>query len=202
MLRLLLVRHGETEANARHIYQGHTDYPLNQKGLQQAQRLAVRLAAQPVDIVFSSDLSRSVETAKILVGSREIEIHQDQRLREMKFGMLEGHTFDDALEQWPDMMARWLEDNNQPLVGGESMDEFTQRVSECFTDIMQGCEGKTVLIVAHGGSLRVVIQGLLKTSSVASCWFSLDNASLTDFQIEDEMMIVNRLNDAGHLISP
>jgi len=199
MLHLLLVRHGETDWNAQHRYQGQSDLPLNQLGIEQARRLARRLQPQKIDLVFSSDLQRALQTAEILTSSREIKLQTDPRLREMNFGMLEGHTFDEALERWPEMIASWLDDYNQPPEGGERIDKFIQRVSEFFAEIRQNCDEKTVLVVAHGGPLREIIQSMLGQPGKPAWWFSLEHASLTDFQIDDENVIINRLNDVGHL---
>jgi alpha-ribazole phosphatase len=199
MLRLLLVRHGETDWNTQHRYQGQSDLPLNSLGVEQARRLARRLQAQKIDFVFSSDLQRALQTAAILTDGRETMIQSDPRLREMNFGMLEGHTFDEALERWPEMIASWLDDYNQPPEGGERMDEFVQRVTGFIAEVRQNCDEKTVLIVAHGGPLREIIQNILGQPSQPAWWFSLEHASLTDLQIYADNIMINRLNDTGHL---
>jgi alpha-ribazole phosphatase len=202
MLHLLLVRHGQTEWNAQHRYQGHSDLPLNQLGQEQARQLAARLQTQKIDLVFSSDLQRALQTAQILAESHGVKVQPDPRLREMNFGLLEGHTFDDGLERWPEMIRNWVQDNNQPPEGGERLDEFSERVSQFFTGLRQSCDGKTVLVVAHGGPLRVIMQSVLGPGSGPVWWFSLDHGSLTDFQIDDENIIINRINDSGHLENP
>jgi alpha-ribazole phosphatase len=206
MLHLYLVRHGQTDWNAQQRYQGHSDLPLNQTGSQQARQLAERLQAQTFDIVLSSDLQRALQTAEILIGSRQIKLQPDPRLREMNFGMLEGHTFDQARERWPEIITKWLADYNQPPEGGERIDEFELRVSRFYTELRQSYAEKTVLIVAHGGSLREIIRRLLGTPSGPARWFSLEHASLTEAQIfpaqdleQAESIIINRLNDVGHL---
>ncbi|HEY3311135.1 MAG TPA: alpha-ribazole phosphatase [Anaerolineales bacterium] len=200
MLRLLFVRHGKTDWNAQQRYQGHSDQPLNAEGAQQAQRLAARLQAEKIDLVFSSDLLRAFQTAQILVGERQINIQADERLRELNFGVLEGYTFEEGLKRWPEMITRWVEDVNQAPDGGEGYDEFSQRVSEFFNELKQKQEGKTVLVVAHGGPLREIFQSILGIPEGPAWWFSLDHGSLSDFQIDDEHIIINRINDAGHLI--
>ncbi len=198
MLHLLLVRHGETEWNAQHRYQGASDLPLNARGIEQAHRLALRLKPQKIDLVFSSDLQRAIETARILVGGRDIQPQADSKLREMNFGVLEGHSFDDALKRWPEMITKWLEDYNQPPEGGERIDKFNQRVAQFYSGLVQNYDQKTVLIVAHGGPLREIIQILLGHPISPAWWFNLDHASLSEFQVDSENVIINRLNDTGH----
>lgn len=203
MLRLLLVRHGETEWNVQGRYQGHSDLPLNPKGLEQAQRLSARLKSQNLDFVFSSDLQRANQTAQILVRDRSLQVQTTPQLRELNFGMLEGHTFNEALQLWPAMIDTWLQDHNQPPQGGERIDDFKQRVSLFYNDLRQNYEQKTVLIVAHGGPLREIIQLLLSanTTLAPTWWIDLDHASLSEFQVDPKTTIINRLNDAGHLVN-
>jgi broad specificity phosphatase PhoE len=199
MLHLLLVRHGETDWNAQHRYQGHSDPPLNQKGIEQARRLAARLESQAIDGIFSSDLQRAMQTAEILKGQRSLAVLPDARLRELKFGVLEGHTFAEALELWPEMISQWVSDNNRPPDGGERSDDFARRVTGFTDEIRQSCADKTVLVVAHAGTLRVIIQRLLRPAGEPGLfpdkvWFTLENGSLSDFEVDEENIIINRLN--------
>ena len=195
MLRLLLVRHGQTAWNAQRRYQGHTDLPLNDTGLAQARQLAARLQTQKIDLLISSDLQRAVQTARILAEGRDLPHQTDPRLREINFGVLEGHTFDEGLALWPEVIRQWVEDNNQPPQGGERMDELTGRVLQSYTEVLQSCDGRTVLLVAHGGPLRVILQHALGVSPLV--WFNLEHASLSELQIDPANIILNRLNDTG-----
>ena len=202
MLRLLLVRHGQTEWNAARRYQGQSDPSLDQAGMEQARRLSARLAAERIDVLFCSDLQRALGTAQILAGDRDLAIRQDVRLRELNFGILEGHTFDEGLELWPAMISTWVNDPNQPPTGGERMDEFAERVAEFLEELRQDFHDQTVLVVAHGGPLRVIIQSLLESPADTNWWFSLDHCGLTDFQLDEGNIVINRLNDTGHLANP
>ena len=195
MLRLLLVRHGQTEWNALRRYQGHSDPPLNETGLTQARQLAARLQPLHIDLLFNSDLLRAVQTARILATGRDLPLQADPRLRELGFGLLEGHTFDEGLALWPEMIQKWVDDNNQPPQGGERMDALTHRVLQFYDEMLPTCDGKTVLLVAHGGPLRVLLQHLL--GAPARVWFNLEHASLSDIQIDTGTTLINRLNDTG-----
>jgi alpha-ribazole phosphatase len=199
MLRLLLVRHGETDWNAQKRYQGQADLPLNHAGVEQARRLAERLRQKTIDIIYSSDLLRASQTAAILAEGRGIQPVPDARLREMNFGVLEGLRFDEANLRWPKMIAAWLQDYNQPPQGGERMDEFCARVAGFTSQLRQENEDKCVLVVAHGGPLREIIKAVLGVPSVTSLWFNLDHAGLSEIQIHPETILIDRLNDTGHL---
>ena len=195
MLRLLLVRHAQTAWNAQRRYQGHSDLPLNETGLAQARALAARLQSLKIDLLISSDLQRALQTARILADGRDLALQTDPRLRELNFGLLEGHTFDEGLALWPEMIRNWVEDNNQPPEGGERMADLTGRVLQFYEQTLRTCDGKTVLLVAHGGPLRVLLQHALGTP--ARVWFNLEHASLSELQIDGETIILNRLNDTA-----
>ena len=92
---LLLVRHGETAWNAEHRIQGHLDIPLSPSGIQQAARLAKRLAGTPIDAIYSSELVRAWLTAEPLAACVGVPIVAETRLRERSFGIFEGLTLDE-----------------------------------------------------------------------------------------------------------
>jgi broad specificity phosphatase PhoE len=197
MLHVFLVRHAETDWNADHRYQGHSDPPLNANGLTQARGLAVRLATQKIDLIFSSDLLRARQTAEMVAAQRGIELRSDVRLREMNFGILEGFTFDQALQRWPDMISRWLADYNQPPDGAEGIDEFNRRVLLAWEDVSLIGPDLTVLIVAHGGPLRTILHSLLGLPEAKGAWLTLDHTALTEITLDADHIIINRLNDTG-----
>jgi broad specificity phosphatase PhoE len=150
---LLLVRHGETDWNRDGRWQGHSDTHLNDVGREQAARLADELGG--VDVIYSSDLARARETAEILAGRLHLPVHLDARLRERSFGAWEGKT---AREIESDFAA----EHEQWLAGGSGADdaepfaEFAARVQSFLADVLDRHPGETVLIVAHGGSIRVI----------------------------------------------
>lgn len=197
MLRVFLVRHAETDWNAEHRYQGHSDPPLNANGFAQARCLAARLATQKLDLILSSDLLRARQTAELVAAQRGIELRLDVRLREMNFGILEGHTFDQALQRWPDMISRWLADYNQPPDGAERIDEFNRRVLSAWEDVSMTSYDKSVLIVAHGGPLRTILHSLLGLPETKGAWITLDHTALTEITLGTDHLMINRLNDTG-----
>src|SRR5574342_1066726 len=103
MLHLMLVRHGESEWNAQRRYQGQSDVPLSALGRRQAQLVAGRLAGVKIDAAYASDLVRAWETASAIAEKSSLNVIPEPRLRELKFGVLEGLTFDEAQAQYPEM---------------------------------------------------------------------------------------------------
>src|SRR5688572_7490768 len=109
-MRLLIARHGQTKHNLDHRYQGTTDAPLNETGRAQAKQLADRLADEKIDIIYSSPLMRSTQTAELVAKVHNLEIKKDERLREISFGDWEGMSYDEIQAQSPDLLEKWMND--------------------------------------------------------------------------------------------
>lgn len=202
MTRLLLVRHGETDWNVARRYQGQSDVPLNGRGEQQAQAVAARLRDESIDAIYASDLSRAWETARAIAAQHEkLAIVSEPRLREMNFGEWEGLTYDEICQCEPLAAENW----NQILMEagppkGESLPQLAARIREMLNDIIAAHPEKTVLLVAHGGTLMVLICLLLGHPLEKYWQFRLEKASLSEIEVYPEGAIVNHLNDTGHLI--
>jgi len=151
---LLLVRHGETDWNRDGRWQGHSDTPLNDAGRAQARQLAAELA--DVDVIYSSDLARARETAEILAEPNGLEVQLDPRLRERSFGAWEGMTAAEIEVEFADEHARWMAGEAPGAADAEPFADFGARVEEFVEDVLADHAGETVLIVGHGGSIRVI----------------------------------------------
>lgn len=135
MATLLLVRHGETEWNATHRWQGFTGPPLNELGRQQAQELADKLRSTAIDAVYSSDAVRALETAEVVVAARGLEVQQDARLREVNFGEWEGLTRHEINERYSGAFREWDACKLASPTGGETDLEMAERVLEALYEI-------------------------------------------------------------------
>jgi broad specificity phosphatase PhoE len=202
MLHLMLVRHGETEWNAQRRYQGQMDIPLSALGRRQAELIAGRLAGKEIDAIYASDLSRARETAQAIAEKNGLEVIPEPRLRELKFGVLEGLTFDEAQAQYPEMISAWLEDFNRPPQGAETIDVFNARVVSLLDDLKQKHEEQIVLLVGHGGSLSEILRVALGLSREKRWYLEMDNASLSEVLIAESYVSLKRLNDTCHLAEP
>jgi broad specificity phosphatase PhoE len=199
VLHLILVRHGETEWNVQRRYQGQTDVPLSAVGRRQAELLAEGIAGQKVNRIYSSDLERSMQTANAISEKTSLSVILESRLREMNFGVLEGLTFDEGQAKYPEMIAAWLEDYNQPPQGGEKLDEFTARIVSLLDDLKQNHNNEVVLLVAHGGSLGELLRLALGLSPEGRQYFEMENASLSEIILYEEHVSLRKLNDTCHL---
>ena len=155
---LYLARHGETDDNREPIrVQGFTDTPLNDRGRRQAAELAERVECLRLRSLWSSDLVRAHETAQI-VGSRVgLDVRLDPRLREANRGRWEGRRFTEIQRECPYLYAAWRRAGASfRFPGGESLQEQSERVSAALKQI-RACSELPVLVVCHGGSIRVVL---------------------------------------------
>lgn len=189
MTRLILVRHGQSEANLKNIGAGQRDYPLTELGHKQAERVAdYLLAHHSIDCIYASDLSRAISTAKPTAERLGLPIHTDRRLREIDTGDWAGLPFDVRRSQYPEECRRLREDySHMRFPGGESIIEVYRRVVACVLQILEENEGKTVLIVAHAGALRALCayaNGFAE-DEVGSSPAGGENASIQIYELSD-----------------
>ena len=195
----MLVRHGETEWNVQRRFQGQTDVPLSDLGRWQAELVAGRLMDQKVDALYASDLKRAWETAEKIAELNGLEIFSEPRLRELKFGILEGMTFDEAQVQHPEMIAAWLDDFHSTPEGGEPIEAFHMRLVSLLEDLKEKHDEQVVLLVAHGGPLSEILRIVLGLSPEKRWYLELENASLSEVLIAEDYISLKRLNDTCHL---
>ncbi len=200
MARLLLIRHGETEANSAERYWGSTDVRLGDIGIKQAERLRDRLATEKINAVYSSDLTRALTTARIITHRHEISIIACPELREVNFGRLEGLTFAEISQQYPEFARQWSQRSpDLKYPGGESTEELNERVIKFADRLKTHNEDDTVLIVAHSGVLRTLICHLLGIDLWRRWQFFLNFASLTEVYATPDKAVITLLNDTSHL---
>lgn len=149
--RILLVRHGETDWNAEQRWQGQTDTPLNERGRDQALQLAEEMAGERVDAVYSSDLVRAHETARIVAGRLGLDVTVVPGLRERQFGSWEGMRDEEVEHRFPGLGS---------APDAEPREDMAGRVWESIEAIARTHPGQTVLVVAHGGPIRAILRRL------------------------------------------
>jgi broad specificity phosphatase PhoE len=155
MTTLLLVRHGETDWNRDGRWQGGSDTRLNDLGRAQARALAEQLDGS-IDVVYSSDLARARETAEIVAAKLGLEIRIDPRLRERGFGSWEGLTTGEIEERFADSHQRWIAGEGAGADDAETFEDFSTRVNDFLADVLRLHPGEEVLVISHGGSIRVI----------------------------------------------
>ena len=171
--KLVLVRHGQREWNAKNLFTGWKDPKLTDLGIQEAIRAGELLETRNLnfDLMFTSDLFRAQETGRLIleqINQKDIEIIQDQSLNERNYGDLAGLNKDEAREKWGEEQVHiWRRSFDVPPPGGESLKNTAERVLPYFElEIMPKVkEGLNILVAAHGNSLRALVMELEKISS-------------------------------------
>jgi broad specificity phosphatase PhoE len=212
MALVLIARHGESAWNAEGRIQGQTDTPLSQRGHAQADALARRLAAAPIDAIYTSDLSRarltgerSAAAQRDLAGRPAPPVHPRLALRERNYGSWEGLTVQEveALHgrsgsNTPDAVAALNLWEGPP--DAETFEMVVQRVLGAWQEVaLDLANGRTVLIVGHGAALRALMCGLTDTPVSQHRRWTLANAAFGCLRWERGAVEVEQWNECGHL---
>ena len=187
-MTITTIRHGETDWNRERKPQGSRDIALNQAGINQANKLAIRLANEPCDIIFTSDLQRAKKTAEIINTCHNVELISSSLLRESSFGKFEGKTMND-----PDTAAEFakFQDARAP--------EYFAQVQNYLAEII-ACGKENIFIVAHFGTIRAIICGLLERIVENRSLYPVGNTAVHQFKQRDDgtfKMVLE--NDTAHL---
>jgi len=153
---LLLARHGETDWNREHRWQGHADPPLNEVGREQAHALAATLAGDPLGAVYSSDLRRALETARIVAATHGLAVVPVPALREIDVGEWSGLTSTEIAERFPAGWTRHAEGGDGWDLG-ETHAAMSRRVVAAVEELVAAHADGHVLCVLHGGVIRALL---------------------------------------------
>jgi len=199
-MKLLITRHGETEWNLIRRYQGQSDIPLNQKGIQQAEQIAKRLSSEKIDAIYSSDLCRTVDTAQAISAFHALEIAKDDRWRELSFGKWEGLNHEEINASWHDEVTKWYSDpvNSSPP-NGETLLQLAGRIHSALDELKDKHKDETVLIVSHSGAIQALLCLALGVDLSRYWQFRPLQASLTILSYYPEGACLHLFNDTSHL---
>jgi alpha-ribazole phosphatase len=198
--RLLLVRHGDTKLDNATRFWGQTDVELSAGGLRQAEQLRDRLATYKIDIIYASKLSRARVTAEIIASRHSLNITTRTELTEIDFGLVEGLTYDEINRLHPELAEVLNKWNPRPrFPDGESLDDLDRRVQKFLRQLKNHQTEETVLIVAHAGTLRLMICDLLGLGLEHWRHMQVDLASLSIVETYPQGAILRLLNDVSHL---
>ncbi|MBA7532219.1 Phosphoserine phosphatase 1 [subsurface metagenome] len=188
MARLLLVRHGKTRGEGSRYY-GHIDIGLSQEGVKQVEILRGRLAAENLNTVYSSDLKRAFDTAEIIATAHKLKVIPCSDLRELDFGELADMTFEEMKERYHGATK---------FLSGQHLD-MSAPGKRFVAEVQKQPAERTLLVVAHGGSLKVLLCILLGISLKHWWQFRLEPASLTVVETYSKGSVLCLLNDTSHL---
>lgn len=197
--KILLVRHGRTDWNDAHRFQGRSDIPLNATGLEQAEKLAERLASWPFDAVYTSPLARARQTAAAL-GARQGKspvVLED--LVEVNFGAWEGAYLRHLREKNQEHLWRWLKDPffHMPE-GAETWDEIRVRAERAVKTVFDS-EHEHVVLVSHGGVMRALFAVLLGLDPHSVWKIKTSNCAFSGVEVRELETSLAFSNDDLHL---
>jgi probable phosphoglycerate mutase len=202
--RVLLIRHGQSEGNAAGRFGGHTATPLSTRGRRQAEATAEALSAENIAAIYSSDLSRAVETAMPLARLTGLDVEQSDAFRERGVGVMEGLTFEEAAAQHPEQYAALIRrDFDHVLLGGESYRQMLERASDQLDRAIELHKGGRICVFSHTGTICILtlhLMGALDAPELRPVWIATANCGIARFELRtDGFVRVLALNDTRHL---
>ena len=197
---LVALRHGETEFNTVRRMQGHLDVPLSAAGREQARLVAARLADEPIDKIYSSDLQRALETARTIRGCRGIDLVTDVRLREFHMGTFQGLTLSEAKERHGDAWERFfIHDPDFALPGGQSRNQKQVEIAAFMEDVVRTEPGRRLLVVTHRGILIAMLRHVLGIPPSHYFRVSIENTGIQRFLYRNENWHLISWGEVDHL---
>ena len=200
-MRLILVRHGETDWNKLGKCQGISDVPLNSTGEKQAIDLANSLKDENISAIFSSNLQRALDTARSISEHHSIEVLVDERFGEMDQGDFEGLEFTYIRENYSHVLKKWREEpESLRIPGGESLTEVQDRAWLAFNNLLEKYSGKNVLVVTHNLTIITLLCKFSGKSLKSFREFIVHETSKTIIDCNEKDFKIEILNDISHII--
>lgn len=201
MTQLILVRHAEAQGNVDQIFHGWTDSELTDKGIRQARKLAERLSKIDIDVIYSSDLKRAINTANFIADIKNLDVNIKRDLREINAGEWEDISFDRIDEEWPEQS--YYMNNQLNLLcppNGESVLNFNNRILTEINNIILQNLNKNICVVTHGTAIRLILcyyynRPIEEVETII--WG--DNTSVSIIKIDNDEYYVEIENDNTHL---
>ncbi len=205
MLRIILLRHGETTWNIEGRYQGQEDTPLSERGMAQGKAAALALKDVHIDHAISSPLSRSYDTCQMAASYHHINVQKDVRLIEINHGLWEGIHAEEIKEAYPKEFHLWhTHPEKVQMPHGENLEDVRRRVREAFDEYTKTYEGETILVAAHDAVNKAILCDLLGLPMSHFWQIKQDNACINVVEYENgiwRLVTVNATTHLGYLIS-
>lgn len=198
--RIYIARHGQTVSNREGRFCGHSETDLTELGREQARALGRHLAATPIDAAYTSDFSRAIETAALILAGRDIATNVDPDLRELHYGEWEMEKAADVARRYPEQNRLMrAEDPAWRPPGGEDTAMVRVRTFAALQRIARAHRHESVLIVAHGTAINCMLAEVLGVAATHVFRLAVDNCGLSEIIFRRATPIVVRLNDTSYL---
>jgi len=199
-LRLLVVRHGETEYSRGRRFAGSRDVPLTAAGRRQAEAVAQALAGVAATAVHSSPQARALATAEIVAAPHGLTVTVEPDFREMAFGGWEGMSRDEVATRFPDGYRLWRESPERAVPpGGETLDAVARRVARALAALRGRHPEGTVILVTHAVVVRLLVLGALGLGPERLWSVDATPAGISELEYRDDWVTVHRINTLTHL---
>jgi len=201
-MRLILVRHGETEYNRNALALGRADVPLNEKGIRQAAALEFALAEEKIAAIYSSPLQRALDTATRVAAPHGLEVAVEERLIEMDIGELEGLTFPEIGKAHPDLYQNWggPDGPTYRMPGSnETLTDVQARARLALEQMLARHPDETVVAVTHNFVILTTLAWLLTIELAEFRRMRHSVAAISSVEMGAGRVQVITLNDTSHL---
>jgi len=200
MVKVILVRHGETDWNRKEVFRGRIDVALNQNGRKQAQALAEATREFHIDAIYSSPLSRSLETAEAVAGIHCMSVKLADGFIDFHYGDWQGLEHREVEKNFPDLYREWHESPHLVQIpGGENLYDVSRRSLEELERLSVKCEGQTIMIASHRVVNKVLLCAVMGLDNSHFWDLRQSNCCLNIFEFSKDRCIIHLLNDTCHL---
>lgn len=201
---VLIIRHGQTDWNIEKRLQGHSDIPLNEKGIEQALALSEILKEEKLEAIFSSDLQRALRTANEIAKWHNLPVQIDADFRERSYGIFEGLSREEIKTRYPESHAAWYAaDPDHVFPPGkqeaESMRVFHNRAINAIYKIAKPYTGKKIALIAHFGIVEAAFRVAQKMPLDIRTRVPVLNTSVNRFLVKDNDIEILQWGDDSHL---
>ena len=199
MAEIILVRHGQTEWNVGEIFRGRVEIELDATGITQAQLLAQYLSGREIEAIYSSPLSRALQTAEVIAAPHRLKVRVSPNLNDLAFGKWQGLTLEEVRIRFKRSYATWVEAPDKARIpGGETLNKVTERALTFVQEVVRKHRG-TVVLVSHRVVIKCLILALLGLDNSHFWNIKLDTASISIFSYADDRFVLNEHNNTCHL---
>lgn len=200
MSKVYLVRHGQTAWNVGEIFRGRADIPLDETGKQEVHLAGEALKDETLHAVYSSPLSRSIETAENIAKFHNIPVTPFDAIIDISYGEWEGLENQEVKKKYPELHALWQREPHKiKFPGGESLDEVRFRTMKGLEDLLAKHKNENFVLVAHRVPNKVICCALLGLDNSHFWRIQQDTASTNLFIYRDGQWIIAFLNDTSYL---
>jgi len=200
MTKVYIVRHGQTAWNLEEVFRGRADIPLDETGKNEVHLAGEALKDETLHAVYSSPLSRSMETAENIAKFHNLPVTPLEAIIDISYGEWEGVGLKEVQQQSPDLYALWLQEPHKiRFPQGETLEEVRSRTMEALEDLLTKHRNENIVLVAHRVPNKVMCCALLDLDDSNFWRIQQDTASTNLFVYKGEKWIVSFLNDTSYL---